>query len=770
MGGSTSKIDFTQRVERLVSEAIDGEGPDFWKPVFLTEATLEEIHLLVRYEDIKKVWRENPQNLALLLFQCVEQLKHFLELSDDQKNSDCRSASNSLKILTRLMPVLREEPEKDCVDIIQQLFWENSKCISGSPTCMFSKIAGVHLAKPIGSVLMETLVDISTSTNFCVSSQLRSKESTDTEQPSSINFNNIWYSGMGKFKTPAEVPTTPALDKNRLDTVMCMLACCTGPMFTTDPMAKDTFIDSLVSSQGIPSLVYSLCNAVIQYDPSGSLPYTSYMTDLKEPLMSSSLDLLLVCLDAGYLCRAFEAMGKEAPPHGYSAAAPTSPNLFWKTISTIEDPSDLSLLFNGVCRLLRNPMAASSTWLPGSQKSITSGQQILGLACKLLDCNGPLRRYAAQDAAPQELLLPVLFTMWKGKESKSPHEYEATMYISIWILTTLSAEREFAIKLNTPVTEMPNLPLPVFSGTYVDLIVVVFQQLIQSGVEWIRKSSSSLICIIYNISPYTKSLSMVGASKLLNLCEIMSTERFISSGEDNWRPLALLTQTLNNIIQYQYEGNTPLVYGIIRRHEVFRRVSKMVSSEGSFHEEQWIKHINVQVIMQVIGSLLDNVTLFCEKGTVTEPEIIAHLQRTTLVGLLPQPHVIQIHSNLVSPLQYSYFAIWVWSLIYNSYQRPAMFNPAAIKLFPVYSVGPNGALTPLEGTAEVSNSDDLKDSSDTPPPNDPLLQKKLDELQVCYCDGKISCWNIFQFLKKKKKKKKKNTGIKIATVRHTKTN
>eukprot|EP01060_Flectonema_neradi_P007629 TRINITY_DN1534_c1_g1_i2.p1 TRINITY_DN1534_c1_g1~~TRINITY_DN1534_c1_g1_i2.p1 ORF type:complete len:765 (+),score=123.96 TRINITY_DN1534_c1_g1_i2:52-2346(+) len=730
MGGSASKVDFTQRMTRLVTEGIEDEGADFWMPVFLTEATLEEVHALMKNEDIKRVRREHPQNIALLLFQCVEQLKHFLELSDAQKTSDWRSASNSLKILTRLMPVLHEEPEEGCMDIIYELFWENRRCHPKNPQSMFSKIAGYPLGKPIGEVLMETLVAISNTTNFCVSSNLRSLQPEDYI-PEGYNPYSVWYSGVGKYKTAADVPTTPALDKNRLDTVLCMLACCTGPMFRKDPLQEDKFISVLVTSKQAPSLVISLINSVVQYDPSGSLPYSSYMTDLREPLMSSSLDLLLVCLDAGYLCRAFEAMGGEMPPHGYAAAATTSHNLFWKTISTISEPADLSYLFKGVCRLVRNPMDASSTWLPGSQKSIANGHQILGLICKLLDCNVPLRQFVARDVNPQELLVPVLHIMWKGKTSKSPHEYEATMYVAIWILTTLSSERDFAIKLNTPVTEMPNIPLPVFSGTYIDLIVVVFQQLIQSGIDWIRRSAGSLICIIVNISPYAKSLSMVGSVKLLNLYEIMSTQKYISASSENWRPLALLTQTLNNLIQYQYEGNTPLLYGILRRHEIFRKVQQMLSPEGVFHEESWVKHVDVNsVLMRVIDTLLDDVTKFCEKGTVTEPEIIAHLQTTTLVGLLPQPHVIQVHSNQPSPAQYSYFAIWIWSLIYNTYQRPAMFNPSAIRLFPVYAVGTDGALTPIEKAGEANGAvEDTKDTSDTPPPTDPMLQKKLDELQ-----------------------------------------
>ena len=112
------------------------------------------------------------------------------------------------------------------------------------------------------------------------------------------------------------------------------------------------------------------------------------------------------------------------------------------------------------------------------------------------------------------------------------------------------------------------------------------------------------------MSPYLKSLTLVAANKLVHLMEIFSTKKFLSASENNHHLIFFLLEVrflkrtehklflikfhfsfliyfrfflsfflsfspsspkkiFNNLIQYQFEGNQPLVYVLIRRRASF---------------------------------------------------------------------------------------------------------------------------------------------------------------------------------------------------------
>lgn len=81
-------------------------------------------------------------------------------------------------------------------------------------------------------------------------------------------------------------------------------------------------------------------------------------------------------------------------------------------------------------------------------------------------------------------------------------------------------------------------------------------------------SSCSLKCLLNPIigafpavSPYLKSLSMVAANKLLHLLEAFSTTWFLFSAAQNHHLVFFLLEAFNNIIQYQFDGESQLVQG-----------------------------------------------------------------------------------------------------------------------------------------------------------------------------------------------------------------
>ncbi len=78
-----------------------------------------------------------------------------------------------------------------------------------------------------------------------------------------------------------------------------------------------------------------------------------------------------------------------------------------------------------------------------------------------------------------------------------------------------------------------------------------------------------LLTIIVNISPYIKTLGMVASTKLMHLLEALSTSTFLLSNSSNYYLVFFILEILNNIIQYQFDGNYNLVYTIIRKRNIF---------------------------------------------------------------------------------------------------------------------------------------------------------------------------------------------------------
>lgn len=74
---------------------------------------------------------------------------------------------------------------------------------------------------------------------------------------------------------------------------------------------------------------------------------------------------------------------------------------------------------------------------------------------------------------------------------------------------------------------------------------------------------------------------MVASTKLLHLLEAFSTPWFLFSSATNHHLVFFLLEIFNNIIQYQFDGNSNLVYTIIRKRQVFHSLANLPCDYGS---------------------------------------------------------------------------------------------------------------------------------------------------------------------------------------------
>ncbi|KAJ7427488.1 HID1 domain containing [Willisornis vidua] len=180
-----------------------------------------------------------------------------------------------------------------------------------------------------------------------------------------------------------------------------------------------------------------------------------------------------------------------------------------------------------------------------------------------------------------DILVPILYFL---NDARADQSRVGLMHIGVFILLLLSGERNFGVRLNKPYSVRVPMDIPVFTGTHADLLIIVFHKIITSGHQRLQPLFDCLLTIVVNVSPYLKSLSMVAANKLLHLLEAFSTTWFLFSAVQNHHLVFFLLEVFNNIIQYQFDGNSNLVYAVIRKRNVFHQLANLPTDSQSIQK------------------------------------------------------------------------------------------------------------------------------------------------------------------------------------------
>ena len=126
------------------------------------------------------------------------------------------------------------------------------------------------------------------------------------------------------------------------------------------------------------------------------------------------------------------------------------------------------------------------------------------------------------------------------------------MYLCTFTLLKLSGERNFGVTLNKPYALRLPVDVPLFVGNHTDLLVIVLHKLIISGLDKLSALYNCFLTIICNVSPYCKTMSTVASVKLVNLFQLFTSPKFLYASEGNHVYVAMLLETLNNIVQVGY--------------------------------------------------------------------------------------------------------------------------------------------------------------------------------------------------------------------------
>ncbi|GMT06249.1 hypothetical protein PENTCL1PPCAC_28423, partial [Pristionchus entomophagus] len=543
MGQTGSKTNFRQAVIDLTSKPSKPGDDLFWEQLWSTDNVQKasDIFWLVPTADIRQLRDENPNNLATLCFKAIEKLQ---EARDNPPTIKQTKVINCVRLLTRILPYMFEDPEW------RGYFW--------------STIPNSDSQIPLASCLLGVLSDLLFCLGFTISKNEGGPEKVDDlAQIDSCEY--IWEAGVGCATRPS---STAQMDQNRTEILKLLLTCLSEVIYmpvNDEQRLRWTMHFSAAENRHVLPLFTSLLNTVCSYDPVGmGMPYNYLLfSDTREPLVEASLQLLIACLDKDSAPKTDES--------GYAE------NFFIQFLSRIHRDEDFEFMLKGITRLLQNPL--QNGYLPNSTKKVNFHQELLVLLWKCCEYNQKFLLHVLKTSDVLELLVPILYHICDARNDQSR---VGLVHMCVFIILLLSGERNFGVRLNKPYQGKAPIDIQaVNGGTHADLLILVFHKLITTGNHRMQSLFDCLLTVVVNVSPYLKSLSMTAANKLVHLVEAFSTPWFLFSSPTNHHLVFFLLEVFNNIIQYQFDGNSNLIYTLIRKRQVFYQLANLTTDASS---------------------------------------------------------------------------------------------------------------------------------------------------------------------------------------------
>jgi hypothetical protein len=625
---------------------------------------------------------------ASVAVQQVEEGNNTESMADLEQKDISTEKDKKGETLNKVVTQEEEQKMNDKQDVEQKYSeWNFEKYVSSLKK--FEKIGDKKLESTLAEIMIDTLMKAMFIPAFTVPvNQLYSEEPMKKH---CLNNEFLWQNGVGQMNV--QYSPSSELINNRYDVLRCMLACFTRALYLRVdqyPIFEDEFL-TIAVSESMPftiDVVYSLLNTILKYDPRGSLPYTTQLiTDYEEKLVEISLQMLILLIH-------------------HNPASLDGKNRVREILAAINTENELNYMYYGFNLSLNNIVDSHNTYLPGSQKLVSFYEELLIGFWKVLEINKNFRSFICRETDISRIVVPLVFIL--QTQSKETAKFPMIQMVA-FILLLLSGQREFSVTLNRPIEV--KLPVEIqVEGTFADLIITTICKVIATDKATMRPLFECLLTIIANISPYIKSLNSISSTKLVELFVAFSSPKFVYTSDKNPQFVNLLLETFNNIIQYQYEGNSNLIYSIMLRSNAILELNKKPDLEKIRNiilererkrehpipenmlflpTQQWVDSwkpkLPLNTVLTLINALSPEIERFCSKQPATTgDDVIKFIKKTTLVGLLPVPHTIIVRTFVTSPRIELYLATYCWGLIYL--KQTDMFSARQIKLFNVNSL------------------------------------------------------------------------------------
>ncbi|KAI8951364.1 high-temperature-induced dauer-formation protein-domain-containing protein [Xylaria longipes] len=577
MGASDSKLVFKKGIFRLSEERHIPADDPYWTSFWELPESSEDVFSLFSPADIRRTRDRAIENLETLILAVTSRLfilRHHPSFPDAEFASE-RDALNCIRVLTRILPYLYE------VDSLQawedKFFWgtrrKRTRRSAIANEVLFDEsqedrqdvkppVDEFEDAKPLAEELIDTLVDLLFFSDLTVPRQPHGKPKVTYA---------IWQSGVG---CNTVVPTTKEYESNRCEILRLLLTLASQSMYMSPNLLPTkgtkalTYICTCPDKQVVLSVLCSLLNTTLKYNPaSWRVPInTLVFKDPKEVLVTYTLQFLLVIL---------------LYPIPETSAGSTPKNYYRHFLGRLHRPQDFQFILDGMTRILNQPIQANISYLPSTQATARFSPEIIMLFWEVTQCNKRFRSYMIDTQRAHDFVILILFyaTEYKLDASK-----QGVVRMCAFLLQTLSVEKKFGINLNKHFGAQDTLPtvirIPNFNGTYGDFLIQSIYNLITTSQGKVAAIYPALLAVVNNVAPYLEGISSTTGSKLIQLFNSMSSPSFLLANDNNHVLLSSLLESMNAIIEHQYEKNPSFVYLVLKNRKRFEALRSFTLESG----------------------------------------------------------------------------------------------------------------------------------------------------------------------------------------------
>ncbi|KAL8831461.1 MAG: hypothetical protein Q9170_005276 [Blastenia crenularia] len=580
MGNSDSKLVFKQGIFKLSESKPIPKDDTYWTGFWKLPESAEDVFSLFSPSDIRRARDDSLQNIETLLTSLITRLIALSHLPafPDPELAPAKETLNCIRIITRILPFLYEADQLESWE--DKFFWQGRRrkliAANKKPEVLFDgtnseannekaqeeEEEAFEFIKPLGKELIDNLIDLLFYTGFTIPRVERSKKKVTYA---------IWQNGVG---CNAAMQSTKEMESNRSEILRLLLTMSSKSLYMPAHIVPVkgvkalTYITTCPDKQVVLSLLCSQLNTALQYNPlTWRLPYDHVVyKDPKEVHVSYCLQFLLVLL---------------LYPVPEDGREPASKNFFRHFLGRLHRSQDFEFLVDGMLRTLNQPLQATSSYLPGSQKSVKWAPEMLMLFWETLQCNKRFRSSIIGCERGNEFAVLALFY---ALEYKTDPAKQGVVRMCVFILQTLSTEPEFGKNLNAKFVAQESLPLnvrvPDFNGTYADYLIISIHALITTSKGKLDAIYPALLATINNVAPYLQQLDRLSSTKLIQLFISMSAPSFLLGNQTNHALLQSLLEAINAIIEHQYHNNHTFIHTVCRARRKFEALRSFTLESG----------------------------------------------------------------------------------------------------------------------------------------------------------------------------------------------
>ena len=350
MGSSSSVVEFGAAIQYISHSRISPGDHEHWRAVFTTPFTPLDLANALSPAYLRRLRRHRPENLAAMLYKCIEQIETFEEQTttsdaatrtqQDTTKSDGKellkwsspqAMINALQIIARIMPFVLEpctdeagehgppqestpdqrspdvststepfvsneqkEASRFCEQFVQHFFVDGRTCNDALPDELFESETS------LGVRMVMAVVKAAFVGGFTIDMRQVRGGTPPLHHPN-VDPNVLWIAGLCS-KNSAIISFNVTMFAHRNIVLRTLISILSTPLYARSSIAADVlFRDVMLDKTLCPltsTLVCSLLGTVAAYNPAGLMPYTSHLISEQESLVYSCAQLLCLLLDS----------------------------------------------------------------------------------------------------------------------------------------------------------------------------------------------------------------------------------------------------------------------------------------------------------------------------------------------------------------------------------------------------------------------------------------------------------------------------------------